>query len=111
MIPDGGDELRDIEGLGNVVIHTAVQALLSVLLSGIGAQCHNGKGLNIRSVDGADRASGFVAVHYGHLYIHQDQIIVPQRMIPNRIDGISAIHNGFHEKAGFLQNRFGQQAV
>ncbi len=67
---DGLDELLAVDGLGGIVVATGVETLLSVTGHRVSGQGDDRTGVAILS----KQAGGFVAVHHGHLHVHQDHI-------------------------------------
>lgn len=88
MFFDHAVEIVFVEGLGEVVVHADTEALPPVAL-------HSKR----RDADDGDMPSGaffplpdalgrLVPVHYGHLYIHKDNVIA---LFPEDFDGFFAV--------------------
>ena len=61
--------------LANVVVHAGREALLTV--AGHGMSGHGDDiGLGEAAVAGADTPSCFVAIHFGHLAVHQNDVVM-----------------------------------
>src|ERR1700730_1452997 len=86
--------------LANVLVHPSLQALLPVTAHRMGGH-GNDVGLREASVTGSDTASRVVTVYFGHLAIHQNDVVmsVLQRvedLLPVR-DRICAITKTFQQ--------------
>ena len=60
---------------------------------------------------GADCLGCLVAVHDGHLDVHEYQLIIAWFCIGEVLDGIFAINSLFDNKAGVFQERCGDFAI
>ncbi len=65
-----GDQLVAIDGLGGVVVAASLDALFTVAGHRVGSQGDD----RARAVLLAEQARGFLAVHDGHLHVHQDHV-------------------------------------
>ena len=63
-----------VEGLGEVVIHSGFEAAGLIFGQGGRSERDDGKG-SPTAAAGADRARGLIAIHLGHVAIHQDHIV------------------------------------
>ncbi len=61
--------------LANILVHPSLQALLPVTSHGMGGH-GNDVGLRESAVPGSDTASRFVTVYFGHLAIHQNDVVM-----------------------------------
>ncbi len=66
--PLGGD------GLGQVVIHAGFHAVFDILGKGVGGHGDDGNGFGLGMAAGTYGPGGIVAVHHGHLNIHEDGV-------------------------------------
>ena len=70
-------EFRRADGFRKIPIHPRLEAALSVSLHGMGGQ---GDDRNVKPrvlFTFPQLAGGFEPVHFGHLHVHQDQIVKP----------------------------------
>ena len=63
-----------------------------VALHGVGRQCDDGNPAHC-AVERADGAQGFQSVHFGHVYIHQDDV---EFMVLDFVHGFNAIIRNDH---------------
>ena len=66
------EELGHIDGLADVGVHASVEGLALVLVKGIGRHSDDGDIRVLGKGQVADFAGCLVAIHHGHLDIHQD---------------------------------------
>ena len=85
-------------------IHPCFECFLAVFLKSVGCHGHNGNVCLFIAAQCTDLPGGGVSVHFGHLNIHQDQIILILRSFVHSGHGIRAVLNGVHFQSGFLQN-------
>jgi len=71
---DGGSELLELYGLSDKAVHADGGAQIAIALEGIGGEGDDARGAG-GILAAADFAGGFVAVHLGHLDVHQDEIV------------------------------------
>src|SRR3954469_14693212 len=69
-LADGGEEPFAVDGLAEIVGAAGVDALVAVLGHGVGGEGNDG-GLEAL---GAEGGGGLVAIHLGHLHVHEDQV-------------------------------------
>lgn len=67
----GGFEFVQSNGLGDVVVHAGLEANVAVPLHGVGGHRDDPDAGALR----AQAAGGFVAVHLGHLAVHEDDVV------------------------------------
>ena len=96
--------MRNIQRLCNMAVHTGLQCILTVFLKGICRHCKDGDAslCGIRQCTNLPRC--LVAVHVGHLDVHEDQVILSVCRLLHLPDGDLAILGRFHLKARFLQD-------
>ena len=92
-------------------VHSAFKAFLFIFLSGIGRKRNDGYAFCVFSVHRADHPCRFIAVHDRHLYIHQDEVIIPDRLPLHDFHGIASVRNGLHKKARICQDMLRQHTV
>ena len=68
------DQLVDAYRLGEVIVHAGRDAHLAVALHRVGR--HRDDARALAGAARADRARGLETVHFGHLHVHQDDIVV-----------------------------------
>ncbi|OPZ58073.1 MAG: Outer membrane protein TolC precursor [Deltaproteobacteria bacterium ADurb.Bin510] len=92
---------RQRDGLGDIIVHPGFETFFAVALHRV---CGHRNDQHIGIADGgvgtADAARGFQAVHFGHLYIHQHQVIIDHFQ---RLDGFSAVGHGIGVEAELLE--------
>ncbi len=63
-----------IDGFGDIVIHAGFEAKIPIAFHGAGGHGDDGQ---IRQLQlSPDQASGFDAIHFRHLYVHQHRMII-----------------------------------
>ena len=67
-----GLQLADINGLCHMLVHAGVHGQFDVFCKRVCCHSHDGDGGCVRTVHGANSPGSLVAVHEGHLYIHED---------------------------------------
>ena len=65
---DGVEELGDFERFGEIVVAAAFKAFLAIFERGMGGEGHDSAGVTMEAKGGG----GSVAVHFGHLHVHED---------------------------------------
>ena len=90
--------------LGQIVIEPGLKAALAVAGEGVGCQRdhrYRGGGGECAGAafGGADQADRFVAIHLGHLAVHQDQVKRLVRQTRNRLT--SVFGHGYAAGGGF----------
>ncbi len=59
-----------------MAVHAAFQGLFFILLEGVGGHGQNGDGGKRLVLQLTDAGGGLIAVHHGHLHVHQHQLVV-----------------------------------
>ena len=74
-------ECVKIDGLGKIIIHPGGEAIVAVAFHSVGGEGDDGD-VRCRAAvlrgglfQAADLAGGFEAVHFGHLAVHEDQVV------------------------------------
>ena len=98
-----------MDGLGQVVLHARIQAALAVAFHGVGG--HGDDGQVVEPGFLADGSGGGQAIHFGHLDVHQHQVVVVGRGRLYFCHGIMAVDGGLDLYAGFFQKGQGHGAV
>ena len=98
---DGVEEGVFSDGFGQVVGAACGQAALDFFLEGMGRQGDDGGGFSVGGfLPFPDRSGGGMAVHLGHLYVHQHQVVV---LGPVHVDGDFSCFGGFQLVAGLFE--------
>ena len=94
-----------------MTVHAHFQCLSTIFLKSVG--CHSDdRDLRFPTVrQSADHLRCLIAVHIGHLHIHQDQIIGARRCFFQLIHADNAILRMIHGKSHFLQKCRGDLCV
>lgn len=78
--PDGGapfpehlDEFVDADGFREIIVHPFGETFFAVLSGGIGG--HGDDDGPVAVAFSADDPGGFEAVHFGHLDVHEDEVV------------------------------------
>ena len=100
------EELFLIDGLGQIFIHAGGKAVLAITGHGMGSHGDDGQ-VGVARV-AAQLAGCRVAVHLGHLGVHEDDI---KRAIPHLIEGESAVRGTGDLGAGLVEELFNDLAV
>ena len=95
-------QVRDIQRLCDVAVHARIQGVLLVLLKGVGGHGKNGDACLAGVGQSADTPGGFVAVHPGHLDVHQNQVVLPGHGLLHLFHCFNAVSGGIHKEARFL---------
>src|SRR6266516_6801601 len=69
-----GDDVQ-LDGLGDVVVHSRLEAPLALALEGVGRH-RDDRYMPPASLVVPDLTAGFVTVHLGHLAVHQHSVVV-----------------------------------
>lgn len=69
---DGGEHCIGVDGFGDVIIHAGGDAAVAFFCGGVGG--HGDDGERVEAFFRADFGSGLVAVHLGHLEVHEDEV-------------------------------------
>jgi hypothetical protein len=97
---EDGDYFGFVDGLGKVVVHAGVKATLTISLHGVGGHGDDDD-VAIWRLGAADLFGGLVAVHNGHLAIHEDEVVV---IGGNHVDGFLAVRGEFDGEAEALKH-------
>ena len=98
---DGVEEGVFSDGFGQVVGAACGQASLDFFLEGMGGQGDDGGGFSVGGfLPFPDRSGGGMAVHLGHLHVHQHQVVV---LGPVHVDGDFSCFGGFQLVAGLFE--------
>ena len=100
-LPEGGNQLGAHDGLSEVAGHAGVQAPLAIFLHGIGGERENWH-LDMRRRQQPKAPGGLQPVHYGHLYIHENQV---KRLVPADPHGLLAVLGDGYAAAHFFQQQ------
>ena len=82
---------RNVNRLGEVHVHARIQTLLNVVRKGVRGHRDNRNRPADGVVAGAEGARRFVAVHYGHLHVHQDNVVVAGADVVERLHQLLAV--------------------
>ena len=89
-------ELFDLEGFRKVIIHAGINGDLSVLIEGIGCHGHDRDPRKLRIFQGTYLLGRLIAVHDGHLHIHEYELILTGLRGTEHFDRFPAILGGIH---------------
>ena len=81
---DGAEEHFPVDGLGEIVGAAGVETFGAIAAHGVGGQGDDGKFVS----KPAELSGGRVAVDFGHLHVHQDEI---ERLGLDAFDGFAAV--------------------
>ena len=97
----------DIDRLGNVRLHACFCRCLLVLLKGVGRHGEDRNACKSFIREAPDCSRRLIPVHYGHLDIHQDRIVVTRLGCGNHVHRDLPVLGGFHPEAGLRKNHHG----
>ncbi len=87
-----------IDRLGNMIVHTHVEAQLAICRQCVGG--HGDDGQVLEAPVGPEDARGRHSVHHRHLHIHQHGVVI---VLLDQPDGLLAILGQIHEHVGVLE--------
>ena len=99
VVFDGFDEVGRGDGFGEVVVHAGVEAAFAVAVHGVGG--HGDDGELFPAVVGADGAGGFDTVEFGHLDVHEDEVVVAGG---EGFEGLFAVGGDVDDVAAFAED-------
>ncbi len=94
------DDFGFVDGLGDVVVHAGFDAAFAIGLHGVGGHGDD-DGVAAGRFGAADLFGGLVAVHDGHLAIHENEVVA---IGGDHIDGFLAVGGEFDGKTEALQH-------
>lgn len=106
-----GEQVRHIDRLGDVSVHACSQRGLFVLLEGVGGNGDNRQLCQTFIRQCADLLGRFVAVHNGHLDIHENQVIITGCGLLHHFHSDGAVIGLLGDDAGLLKDGDGDFAV
>ena len=92
-------------------VHAALQRQPLILHKGVRRQGENGDGLGIRPGQLPNLPCGGPAVHFRHLHVHKNVVVIARLMVPEFFQGNAAVFGNFHRAAHFLQDLLGDHGV
>ena len=98
-------QLRNVNRLGDVAVHAGVAGFLAILVKSVRGHGDDGDGGFFAVVQRADVLRRFVAVHDGHLNVHQNEVIRTGGRILDGIHRLRSIVRGVDNRAFLFQNR------
>jgi hypothetical protein len=101
-----GKERIRINGLGDVIVHIGLEALVTVAALGVGG--HGDNRQILEPLVSPEGHGGFEPVHDRHLNTHEHGIIVPDAQ---PFDGLTAVVRHGDDRAGALQELPGKLLV
>ena len=72
ILRDDGGNAVEVEGLGEVIVHTRCPACGDIVGKGVGRDGENGDDPGVRAVDRTDGAGRAESVEHGHHDVHED---------------------------------------
>ena len=94
-----------------MVIHTIFQGGFFILFHCVCCHCNDRDVFCILPREGTDGSGRFIAVHDGHLHIHENCIVIVRFGLANHCDCICTIRGTLYRETGFLQYGFGDFTV
>jgi len=89
-----------LDRLGHIIIHSGQEASFAVALHCVSRHCNDRNASAAAGFAGADGAGGFIAVHLGHLHVHQHQV----ELLPiEQLNSAIAVRNGDHAVPSLFQ--------
>ena len=97
---EDGDDFGFIDGLGDVVVHSGFDAALAIGLHSVSSHGDD-DGVAAGRLGAADLFGGLIAIHHGHLAIHENEVVA---IGGDHIDGFLAVGGEFDVKTEALQH-------
>ena len=94
-----------------MLVHAHGLGRLHVLGEGIGGHGHNGHLSAVVPIHGPDGPGSVVAVHPGHLNVHENNIIVSVRGLAHLVHRLHTVPGVLHRQAGHGQEFLGNLRV
>ena len=104
---EDGDDFGFVDGLGDVVVHAGVEAALAITLHRVGGHGDDDD-VAIGRLAAADLFGGLVAVHHGHLAIHENEVVA---IGGDHVDGFFSVGGEFDGKAEALEHARGDELI
>jgi len=105
---DDGEEFGGANRLGDVSVHARGETVFEVAFEGVGVHGHDGDVGAGEFLALANEARGLVAVHVGHLDVHEDEVEVAG--LPG-LDGEKSVGGDGDGEAAFFQEADGEGLI
>ena len=104
---ENGDHFRFVDGFGDVVVHAGIEAALAIALHRVGGHGDDDD-VTTGRLSAADLFGGLVAVHDGHLAIHEDEVVA---IGGDHVDCFLSVGGEFYFEAETLERAGGDELV
>ena len=88
MTTQHGQQILDLEWLGEIPDHARVLRLITIALHGAGGERDDGDLPAILPLPGANEPRGLETIHFGHVDVHQDRV---EELLFEAIDRLDTI--------------------
>ena len=69
---EDGEPITDGKRLADMIVHSGFKTFFDILAEHVGRHCNNRNGFCVWKVQRPDAPRRFIAVHFRHLYVHED---------------------------------------